>query len=201
MSIRSERSDYSQSPRFAGPQAETQPLMPQPYPIPQPYPTAAAPQPPGTYPNFPPFLAQNQGQGYKNQNINWSPGGSSAVQGQRFQIQGSGGIRTEPHLPRGVWTSSGPNADDHWLLALECVLSYKFKDPDLLEEALESPGSGVTCTNNGRRRFLDGNRSMANVGDAVMRLVLKDQLYLYHVPEGESTFLGASDWADSLDIL
>lgn len=58
-------------------------------------------------------------------------------------------------------------------------------DVDLLEEALESPGSGVTCVGKSHRHFLDGNAGLARVGEATMRLALRDQCYLFKIPKGK----------------
>lgn len=103
--------------------------------------------------------------------------------------QESGGHRTEPTLPRGIWTSAG-SGSSQWLLAIQVILQYEFTNPDLLEEALESPGSGVNCVGKSHRHFSDGNRGLANVGEMVMKLVLTDQCYLFKVPDGNPPFKG-----------
>jgi hypothetical protein len=99
--------------------------------------------------------------------------------------QESGGHRTEPTLARGIWSSAGAGASQ-WLLAVQVILQHEFKNPDLLEEALESPGSGVNCVGKSHRHFADGNRGLANVGEMAMKLVLKDQCYLFKIPDGKS---------------
>jgi len=98
--------------------------------------------------------------------------------------QESGGHRTELTLARGIWSSAGDGASQ-WLLAIQVILQHEFKNPDLLEEALESPGSGVNCVGASHRHFADGNRGLANVGGMVMNLVLKDQCYLFKIPDGK----------------
>jgi hypothetical protein len=98
--------------------------------------------------------------------------------------QESGGHRTEPTLARGVYSSAG-DGQSQWLLAIQVILQYEFTNPDLLEEALESPGSGVNCVGKSHRHFTDGNRGLANVGEMVMKLVLKDQCYLFKIPDGK----------------
>ena len=99
--------------------------------------------------------------------------------------QESGGHRTEPTLARGIWSSAG-SGSSQWLLAIQVILQYEFTNPDLLEEALESPGSGVNCVGKSHRHFSDGNRGLANVGEMLMKLVLTDQCYLFKIPEGKA---------------
>ena len=98
--------------------------------------------------------------------------------------QESGGHRTEPPLGRGVLTSAGKD-ESRWLEVLQIILQYQFQNPDLLEEALESPKSGVTCVGSSHRHFHDGNQGLAKVGEAVMKLVLLDQFYLFKIPESK----------------
>jgi hypothetical protein len=98
--------------------------------------------------------------------------------------QESGGHRTEPTLARGIWSSAG-NGASQWLLAIQVILQYEFTNPDLLEEALESPGSGVNCVGKSHRHFSDGNRGLASVGEMAMKLVLADQCYLFKIPDGK----------------
>jgi len=78
---------------------------------------------------------------------------------------------------------------------MQIILQYQFTNTDLLEEALESPGSGVSCVGDSHRHFTDGNRGLANAGEAVMKLVLKDQAYLFKIPEGKSS-LSLSTWRE-----
>jgi len=98
--------------------------------------------------------------------------------------QESGGHRTEPTLARGIWSGAGSGASQ-WLLAVQVILQYEFKNPDLLEEALESPGSGANCVGKSHRHFSNGNKGLANVGEMVMKLVLTDQCYLFKIPDGK----------------
>jgi hypothetical protein len=77
-----------------------------------------------------------------------------------------------------------------WLrLAAATVLGYTFRDEDLLEEALESVGSGVLVVGASRRVCEAGNRELGVVGEAVMGLVLRDQCYLFRIPQGDCPFL------------
>ncbi|KAN0093650.1 Ribonuclease III domain containing protein [Hyaloscypha variabilis] len=100
--------------------------------------------------------------------------------------QESGGHRTEPTLIRGIWSTAGSGASQ-WLLAIQVILQYEFTNPDLLEEALESPGSGVNCVGKSHRHFSNGNKGLANVGEMVMKLVLTDQCYLFKIPDGDAS--------------
>jgi hypothetical protein len=85
-------------------------------------------------------------------------------------------------LPRGVLHQPLPETALRWREAVEQILGYVFNDPDLLEEALEAPGSGVMYVGGGAGRtprFLDkeGNRGMAMVGEKAMELVLMEVCY------------------------
>ncbi|KAK3080992.1 hypothetical protein LTS18_011228 [Coniosporium uncinatum] len=64
----------------------------------------------------------------------------------------------------------------HARQAIEAMLAYQFKNPDLLWEALQAAGSCVTNIG-GRRLFNDGNKRLALVGDAAMRATLLDTWY------------------------
>ncbi|KAH8813122.1 ribonuclease III domain-containing protein [Xylogone sp. PMI_703] len=100
--------------------------------------------------------------------------------------QSSRGQRTGLVLPRGIYSSAGTGASQ-WLPAIETIIQYHFQDPDLLEEALESPGSGITCVGLSHRHLDDGNRGFSIIGEAAMKLVLKDQCYLFHVSNGDAS--------------
>lgn len=115
----------------------------------------------------------------------YSPNAGAAVAERVWPSQQeSGGNRTELTLARGIWSSAG-SGSSQWLLAIQVVLQYEFTNPDLLEEALESPGSGVNCVGKSHRHCSDGNRGLANVGEMVMKLVLTDQCYLFKIPDGK----------------
>jgi ribonuclease III len=57
--------------------------------------------------------------------------------------------------------------------ACEEIIGYTFIDKNRLWEALQMQGSGVTRI--GDRRVLEGNKSIAIVGDAVLSLVLSEE--------------------------
>ncbi|KJK75830.1 hypothetical protein H634G_09194 [Metarhizium anisopliae BRIP 53293] len=54
---------------------------------------------------------------------------------------------------------------------IEHALQYKFKDPALLEEALVAAGAGPKKAKTAREK---GNKVLALIGDALLRLVLVD---------------------------
>ena len=88
------------------------------------------------------------------------------------------GARAEVYYPRGVTSSTGSReTDDKWLPAIQSVLNYTFRNPSLLEEALESPGSGVTVVGSESRAIPDGNLGLASVGKKLLELILADQAY------------------------
>ncbi|KAI0100400.1 ribonuclease III domain-containing protein [Nemania sp. FL0031] len=55
------------------------------------------------------------------------------------------------------------------------IINYEFQNEDLLWEALQTPGSGVTMLNG--RMLVQGNKNLASVGDAVITLVIKLDCY------------------------
>jgi len=96
-----------------------------------------------------------------------------------------GGHRQEPYLARGVVSSPGPGeGQTQFHRVISTIIQHSFTNPDLLEEALESPGSGVTCVGSTHRHFSDGNRGLAVVGEAIMKTVLRDQCYILKIPDG-----------------
>jgi len=79
---------------------------------------------------------------------------------------------------RGVYTPAGP-LSDHWFSIIATTIQYEFKNPDLLEEALESPGSGVGVVGLSCRTVgPDGNKPLANLGEAAMLAELRAEGYL-----------------------
>lgn len=59
--------------------------------------------------------------------------------------------------------------------AAETIIGYEFEDRFLLWEALQAAGSGVVSA--GGHRFIDGNKTLAMVGDTVLKLVLIEDMY------------------------
>lgn len=57
----------------------------------------------------------------------------------------------------------------------EIIIGYSFTDPLILWEALQAAGSGVTSA--GTRRFPDGNKRLAVLGDTILELVLVEEWY------------------------
>ena len=75
---------------------------------------------------------------------------------------------------------------DQWQAAIEATIGHQFNNPDLLEEALESPESGVMSVGSTHRDTEHGNKGLAHIGNAVMELVLKDQCYLLKYSTGKA---------------
>ena len=59
--------------------------------------------------------------------------------------------------------------------AVEGIIGYGFSDPLILWEALQAAGSTVSSA--GTRRFPDGNKRLAMLGDTVLKLVLVAEWY------------------------
>ena len=106
---------------------------------------------------------------------------------QHWSPHASGGIRTDLKLRRGILTHCAPGSGGHFQVNIERILRYTFRNGDLLEEALESPGSGVTCVGKTYRRCEEGNKQLAKVGKKVLKLVILDQCYTFRI--SKSSFL------------
>jgi hypothetical protein len=59
---------------------------------------------------------------------------------------------------------------------LEALLKYTFVDPDILWEALQAAGNGVAIIGE-RQLDNDGNKRLALVGDAMLRLALVNKWF------------------------
>jgi hypothetical protein len=64
--------------------------------------------------------------------------------------------------PRGIYNPLEP--DEGFALAAAAVLDYKFHDEDLMEEELESAGSGVRVLGRSKRVCEMGNRELMGMG-------------------------------------
>ena len=106
---------------------------------------------------------------------------------QHWPPHASGGIRTDLKLRRGILTHCAPGSSGHFQVNIERILRYTFQNGDLLEEALESPGSGMTCVGKTYRRCEEGNKQLAKVGKKVLKLVILDQCYTFRI--SKSAFL------------
>ena len=60
-------------------------------------------------------------------------------------------------------------------LQVEAIIGYTFSDPLILWEALQAAGSPNRSA--GTRRFPDGNKRLAVLGDTVLKLVLVGEWY------------------------
>ena len=58
---------------------------------------------------------------------------------------------------------------------VERVIGHSFNDPLILWEALQAAGSSVRSA--GSRRFPDGNKRLAILGDTILKLVLVSRWY------------------------
>ncbi|KAG9230839.1 hypothetical protein BJ875DRAFT_471050 [Amylocarpus encephaloides] len=95
----------------------------------------------------------------------------------------TGGARQGPYLPRGVRKHC--TRQKTWLPDMQNILRYEFRNPDLLEEALESPGSGIACVGQSKRHCVKGNKQLAIVGRSVIKLVLRDLCYALSTPKDD----------------
>ncbi len=66
---------------------------------------------------------------------------------------------------------------------VEDTILYYFNNSDILWEALQAAGSGVTSV--GGRPLMDGNRRLAILGDAVLNVALIKEWYAGMEPKGE----------------
>jgi ribonuclease-3 len=55
---------------------------------------------------------------------------------------------------------------------LETILQYEFRDSSLLDEALVAAGAGTSKSPDNARQH--GNKALALIGDALLRLVIVD---------------------------
>lgn len=61
------------------------------------------------------------------------------------------------------------------ITGVEDIIGYNFADPLILWEALQGSGSGNTFA--GTRRFPEGNKRLAILGDTILQLVLVRDWY------------------------
>ncbi|EON64602.1 hypothetical protein W97_03835 [Coniosporium apollinis CBS 100218] len=71
----------------------------------------------------------------------------------------------------------------------QAVLGYDFNDSDLLWEALQAAGSPVFAV--GRRFLPDGNKRLAILGDAVLKLILIRDGYVHDESRGTGATIAA----------
>lgn len=60
----------------------------------------------------------------------------------------------------------------HDKTVIEDILQYQFRNPVLLNEALTADGAGQSRSRSNARKH--GNKGLAMIGDAILRLVLVD---------------------------
>lgn len=61
------------------------------------------------------------------------------------------------------------------ITGVQDIIGYNFADPLILWEALQAAGSGNTFA--GNRRFPEGNKRLAVLGDTILQLVLVRDWY------------------------
>ena len=72
---------------------------------------------------------------------------------------------------------------DTTIRAVETLIQYRFRNAALLWEALQVPGSGTVGA--GKTKPADGNKRLAIVGDAALRLALAEDWYPGGTPKGK----------------
>ena len=77
---------------------------------------------------------------------------------------------------RGIMRPSTKNTNG-FIPAAEKIIDYTFKDVDILEEALEAPGSGWRLIGNRKKMVKEGNARLASVGEDVLRLIVGEYCY------------------------
>ena len=58
---------------------------------------------------------------------------------------------------------------------VEAIIDYHFIEPLILWEALQATGNGISSV--GTRSFADGNKRLALVGDAILKVALLEEWY------------------------
>lgn len=92
--------------------------------------------------------------------------------GLSFQLFTNKTVTSIRHLLRKQITM--PIQFDHAVRSVEGIISYHFNDPYFVLEAVSAAGS---LTFGGSRRFPDGNKRLAILGDTVLQLVLAGDWY------------------------
>lgn len=64
---------------------------------------------------------------------------------------------------------------DTTLQAVQDIIGYQFRDRLILWEAMQAAGSNERSA--GDRKFVDGNKRLAVIGDTVLQLVLAETWY------------------------
>jgi hypothetical protein len=106
-----------------------------------------------------------------------------------------------PSCPRGVRKFAGQNSS-MWLEHVQSIIQYQFHDPDILEEALESPSSGITCVGNTHRDLGNGgNKRLAAVGTRAMELLLMSECYCACTKESRSMMASSCLTIEKANVL
>lgn len=75
----------------------------------------------------------------------------------------------------------------------EAAIGYVFRDRDILWEALQAAGNGVTRS--GLRPVTAGNKLLAKIGDPIIKVLLNKQSYEDGFDRGKISPNGRKDFA------
>jgi ribonuclease-3 len=73
------------------------------------------------------------------------------------------------------------------IVGVQNIIGYIFTDPSILWEALQAPGSGVLMSGN-RVLSSEGNKRMALVGDAWLKMAIITEWLAENLPKGKRLF-------------
>lgn len=77
---------------------------------------------------------------------------------------------------RGILRPSTQHAKN-FIATVEKIIDHAFKDSDILEEALEAPGSGWRLIGESKKMVKGGNARLAMVGEDALRLIIGEHCY------------------------
>lgn len=83
--------------------------------------------------------------------------------------------RLQPYPQRPLATVMAAYQISDMITGVQDIIGYNFADPLILWEALQAAGSGNTFA--GNRRFPEGNKRLAVLGDTILQLVLVRDWY------------------------
>ena len=81
-----------------------------------------------------------------------------------------------------------PPAVEH----VQTFLAYRFNNSSLLLEALRAAGSGYNMNQN--RTTIDGNKRLATLGDAIMKIIVLDEWYASPSDRGMAQYNWSRNW-------
>lgn len=95
--------------------------------------------------------------------------------------------RLQPCPQRPLATVMAAYQISDMITGVQDIIGYNFTDPFILWEALQAAGSGNTFA--GNRRFPEGNKRLAVLGDTILQLVLVRDWYETALVRGILVFL------------